>query len=72
MRGAWVVLAYPVGVLAWVSMPGLVYYGMRTPLRMIFPLAGRDRVQHGPAAGEATYGEAGPAAAEPRRYLSQF
>ncbi len=69
---AWVVLTYPVGVLVSLVMLGLVYYGMLTPLGGLLRLAGRDPLRRQRPSGEATYWEARPAAAEPRRYLSQF
>jgi Saxitoxin biosynthesis operon protein SxtJ len=66
------VAAFPIGwVLSWVML-GLVYYGIFTPLAVIFRVIGRDPLgRRGPNSAD-TYWKPKPSPRDPTSYLRQY
>jgi hypothetical protein len=66
------VVAFPVGwAVSWVLLAGL-YYGLFTPVGLLFRLAGRDRLNLRRPVGRASYWEPKPGVDDLRRYYQQF
>jgi hypothetical protein len=71
---AWMALAFPIGWTVSRAVLALVYYGLFTPLGLVFRLLGRDplRRTRTPASGLSSYWSRKPGVSDPVRYLQQF
>jgi hypothetical protein len=69
---AWIVLAFPVGWVVSHLILGVLYFGVFTPVALVFRLVGRDPLCRRPAPEKMTYWVAKPAAANVGRYFGQF
>lgn len=68
---AWMVVVFPIGWLVSRIVLALVFYGVMTPLAMVFRLMGRDSLTLRPQPATASYWQPKPTA-EARRYFRQF
>jgi hypothetical protein len=68
----WMVLAFPIGWTVSQLLLLCMYYGVFTPVALIFRLIGRDALARGLRPEVATYWEPKPAAADVRGYFRQF
>ncbi len=68
----WMVAAYPIGWIVSLVVLAVMWYGLFTPLGMIFRLMGRDALRLRPQADEATYWAPKPSAPDVRGYFRQF
>ena len=68
----WMVLAFPIGLVVSHVLLGVVFYGLFTPLGLVFRLIGRDLLALKPRPDLPTYWETKPATADVRRYFRQF
>ncbi len=69
---AWMVVAFPIGWAVSTALLAALFYGVFTPLGLLFRLAGRDPLRLRPQPAAATYWTPKPAAADVRRYFQQF
>jgi hypothetical protein len=67
----WMVLTFPIGWTVSQLMLAVLYYGLFTPIGLLFRLFGRDPLQLRQPATE-TYWSAKSTPADPRRYFKQF
>lgn len=67
----WMIVAFPIGWMVSRVLLGIVYYGLFTPLGLLFRLAGRDPLALSRASRDS-YWEAKPAPVDVRRYFHQF
>ncbi len=68
----WMRLAYPIGwVVSRLLLAGL-FYGLFTPMALLFRVTGRDALCRRPQVGKTTYWSAKATAPDPARYLRQF
>lgn len=68
----WMVLAFPIGWTISQLMLVLMYYGIFTPIALIFRLAGRDALHRARRPGVESYWVPKPAPADVRSYFKQF
>ena len=68
----WMVLAFPIGWAVSNLLLAAVFYGLFTPLAVLFRLLGRDALALRARPGAATYWVPRPAPADVRRYFRQF
>lgn len=68
----WMVLAFPIGWLISRCMLAVVYYGVFTPMAIVFRLIGRDRLARRVKPSGDTYWTPKPRADEARRYFRQY
>jgi hypothetical protein len=68
----WMVVAFPIGWTISTLMLVLLYYGMFTPLALVFRWIGRDALCLRPRSNQQTYWVTKPQAGDVRRYLKQF
>jgi hypothetical protein len=68
----WMMLAFPIGWTISTLMLGLLYYGIFTPLGVVFRARGRDLLGLKPHPDKPTYWHPKPAVTDPRRYLREF
>ncbi len=68
----WMVLAFPIGWLISRIVLGILYYGVFTPLSLIFRLQGRDALARRKRPEAASYWIAKPVITDVRRYYRQF
>ena len=68
----WMVVAFPVGWVVSSVLLAALYYGLFTPVGLLFRLAGRDRLALRRPAGRASYWEPKPEVTDLRRYYQQF
>ncbi len=66
------VATYPIGWVMSHVLLFLIYFGVFTPLALVFRLVGRDPLQLRPQPNATTYWRTKPAPEDPRRYLQQF
>jgi hypothetical protein len=67
---AWSVLAFPIGWLVSTTILALLFYGLFTPIALVFRVRGRDLLaRHRPDV--QTYWTPKPAARDPREYFRQ-
>jgi hypothetical protein len=69
---AWMVLAFPIGWTISQLILAVMYYGLFTPIGLIFRLIGRDSLQRAHRPGLETYWAPKASPTDPRRYLKQF
>lgn len=65
-------VAFPIGWTVSRVLLALVFYGLFTPLGLLFRLMGRDRVQRGYRSDRETYWTSKTQPTEMRHYLRQF
>ena len=68
----WMVLAFPIGWTVSLLLLGIVYFGIFTPMALVFRLTNRDALGLRPGPEKETYWEPHPAPADIRRYFRQF
>ena len=68
----WMVLAFPIGWTVSQAMLAIMFYGLFTPIGLLFRLIGRDPLQLTRRQGLETYWSPKPPANDPRRYFKQF
>jgi hypothetical protein len=66
----WTIAAFPIGWTVSRVVMGLVFYGMFTPISLLFRLMGRDTLDRAYASGE-TYWKPKPQPADMRSYFRQ-
>lgn len=69
---AWMVLAFPIGWTVSQSIVGLMFYGLFTPIGLVFRLIGRDPLHRARRPVLETYWTPKSTPADPRRYFKQF
>ncbi|APW64247.1 SxtJ family membrane protein [Paludisphaera borealis] len=69
---AWMVLAFPIGWTVSLVMLAIMYYGLFTPIGLVFRLIGRDALQRTRRPGIESYWVPKPTPTDPRRYFKQF
>lgn len=68
----WMVLAYPIGwVISQIAL-ALMFYGIITPVALIFRMTGRDRLRRFKPANATTYWIKKEMPADVRRYFRQY
>ncbi|MBW8884770.1 MAG: hypothetical protein JF612_08345, partial [Planctomycetia bacterium] len=68
----WMTITYPMAWLISSLLVAIVYYGLVTPVALVFRLLGRDVLQRSWRPGETSYWQEKPAAEDSRRYLQSF
>jgi carbamoyltransferase len=68
----WLFLTAPVAWVVSAVLLAVVYYGVVTPLGLLFRLIGRDELDRRFRSGQDTYWREKPAATDTSRYLQQF
>ncbi len=68
----WMVLAFPIGWTASQVMLAIMFFGLFTPIGLVFRLIGRDALQRDRQPGRESYWEPKQAPADLRRYFKQF
>ena len=68
----WMVVAFPIGWVVSQTLLAMMFYGLFTPIAIIFRLIGRDPLHRTRRSGLETYWSHKPSAADPRRYFKQF
>ena len=68
----WMVLAFPIGWTVSQVMLALMFYGLFTPIGLVFRLLGRDALHRARRPGVDSYWTPKPAPAGPRSYFRQF
>jgi hypothetical protein len=69
---AWMVLAFPIGWTVSQLILALMFYGLFTPIGLVFRLIGRDPLHRARRRGLETYWTPKPTPADLRRYFQQF
>jgi Saxitoxin biosynthesis operon protein SxtJ len=68
----WMILAFPIGWTVSQAMLAVMFYGLFTPIGLLFRLIGRDPLHRARRADLETYWSPKPSADDPRRYFKQF
>jgi hypothetical protein len=68
----WMTLAYPIGWTVSRIVLGAVFYGLFTPIGLVFRMMGRDELGLKRQAQAATYWQPKPRPADKAQYLRQF
>jgi len=68
----WMALAYPIGWTVSRIVLGGIFYGLFTPVALVFRLIGRDELALKSQPTAATYWRPKPSAVEQSQYLRQF
>jgi hypothetical protein len=68
----WMVLAFPIGWTVSQVMLTVMFFGLFTPIGLIFRLIGRDPLHRARSAERNSYWSPKPAPADLRRYFKQF
>jgi hypothetical protein len=68
----WMVVAFPIGWLISQVMLALLFYGMLTPVALLFRLKGRDLLHRRPAPHPATFWIHKETPQDMRRYFRQY
>lgn len=68
----WMVLAFPIGWTVSRIILGVMFYGIFTPVALLFRMLGRDALGLARPGARETYWTAKPAPANIRRYFRQF
>ena len=68
----WMVLAFPIGWTISQVMLALMFYGLFTPIALVFRLIGRDPLHRARRPGVESYWTPKPAPADLRGYFKQF
>ncbi|MFO0974062.1 MAG: SxtJ family membrane protein [Phycisphaerae bacterium] len=66
------VVSYPIGLVVSNVVLGLIYFGVFTPLALVFRLIGRDALQRRYLPAAPSYWEARTPVTDSRRYFRQF
>ena len=69
---AWMVLAFPIGWTISQIILALMFYGLFTPIGLIFRIIGRDPLHRARQPGLESYWSPKTTPADPRRYFRQF
>ncbi len=69
---AWMVLAFPIGWTVSQAILALMFYGLFTPIGLIFKIIGRDPLHRARVPSLESYWSAKPTPDNPRRYFRQF
>lgn len=69
---AWMVAAFPIGWTISMIVMAVMFYGLFTPIGLVFRLIGRDPLQRKLKPAAATYWEPKATPRDPRRYFKQF
>jgi hypothetical protein len=69
---AWMIAVFPVAWMVSTVVLGLIFFGLFTPLALVFRLIGRDALHRRVEPGETSYWRDKPAAKDVRSYLKQF
>jgi hypothetical protein len=69
---SWTVLAFPIGWTVSLVMLAVMYYGLFTPIALVFRLVGRDALQRTRKPATESYWTPKPTPTEPGRYFKQF
>jgi hypothetical protein len=69
---AWMVLAFPIGWTVSLVILAVIFYGIFTPVALIFRLIGRDVLSRAARPDRDTYWTPKPAPASVRSYFDQF
>jgi hypothetical protein len=69
---SWMVLAFPIGWAVSQAVTALLFYGLFTPIGLVFRLIGRDPLHRSRRPGVETYWSPKPTPSDPRRYFQQF
>jgi hypothetical protein len=69
---AWMVLAFPIGWTVSQIIVALLFYGLFTPIGLVFRLMGRDPLHRARRPGIESYWAPKLTPADPRRYFKQF
>jgi hypothetical protein len=65
-------MTFPIGWVLSRVILGVLFFGVFTPVAVVFRLVGRDALDRTPDPGRESYWEPKPAAASPDRYLRQY
>jgi hypothetical protein len=68
----WMVLAFPIGWAVSQAVLALIFFGIFTPVGLIFRLIGRDALARARRPEQASYWTPKPAPSGPRSYFRQF
>ena len=68
----WMALVYPIGWIVSRIVLGLLFYGLFTPVALVFRIVGRDELSLRPQPQTTTYWHSKPHATDKRQYLRQF
>ena len=68
----WMVLAFPIGWTVSQAMLAVMFYGLFTPIGLLFRLIGRDPLHRARRPASRHTGAPKPSADDPRRYFKQF
>ena len=68
----WMILAFPIGWTVSQAMLAVMFYGLFTPIGLLFRLIGRDPLHRARRGDLETYWSPKPSADDPRRYFKQF
>ena len=68
----WMILAFPIGWTVSQVMLALMFYGLFTPIGLLFRLLGRDPLHRARRPGVESYWTPKPAPAGPKSYFRQF
>jgi Saxitoxin biosynthesis operon protein SxtJ len=68
----WMVLAFPIGWTVSQVTLAIMFFGLFTPIGLVFRLLGRDPLERAPRRELESYWTPKPAPADPRRYFKQF
>jgi Saxitoxin biosynthesis operon protein SxtJ len=68
----WMHVAYPIGWIVSRLVLGLLFYGLFTPIGLVFRVIGRDELKVKPRSGVETYWTAKPQVSGKAGYLRQF
>ena len=69
---SWIVLTFPLAWLVSTLVLAIIFYGLLTPLGLLFRLVGRDVLERTLRSDQDSYWREKPAAENPERYLRQF
>jgi len=68
----WMIIAFPLAWLVSLLVLAAIFYGLITPLGLLFRLLGRDPLDRAWRGGHDSYWKEKPAPQSPERYLRQF
>lgn len=68
----WMVLAFPIGWTVSMVTLAILYYGLFTPIALVFKLIGRDSLHRTRRPAAESYWAPKPTPTDPRRYFKQF
>jgi len=68
----WMMLAFPIGWVVSHVLLALVFYGLFTPLAVVFRLIGRDALALRRSPSARSHWQPRPQVTDPRRYFKQF